>query len=523
MTELYRIDFGFSTSKRYLQAVELAKLAHRHEFEGKGRHAWHVVCFTDAQIDLMAQLYELIVDFPRRHQEDWVEVEKKLIAERYFELLELGSKTPIDPANKPSGYIRRPIKRPHDHYGALYQEIPNLITEHKYEEAVERYYETLGDRPYGELHRELIYLKRLAGMPLTGRDLVYFLSESSRSELVASNLREYCSCIDAVLATGAEADLESPLDILNRYCPTMDELIEHKEHDWHLGVWLWDGEFKRDKTPVTLDSFSTRYGKCPEGTLFHRYPDPVQHCQVVEYPQDQKYCGLWTTYSPSQYQAEIVEKGLHLKGIEAYKHRKWRRWMKHRDPDFLSVTSMQDIKKGKYGTGEVRYTGRTHTVEGNRLYEVDLLRKNIDKPQDLGNPLLERVDEILREAENLLRETHGLPRIGEGWVSEMLLYALVREVFPEAEHHSCPEWLKPQHLDVFVPSKRLAIEYQGRQHYEPIDFFGGEESFERTKALDRRKRRTCRANGVLLIPWRYDEPLTKEMLTQKLQQVGMLA
>ena len=74
-----------------------------------------------------------------------------------------------------------------------------------------------------------------------------------------------------------------------------------------------------------------------------------------------------------------------------------------------------------------------------------------------------------------------------------------------------------------MPSKRLAIEYQGRQHYEPIDFFGGEESFERTKALDRRKRRTCRANGVLLIPWRYDEPLTKEMLTQKLQQVGMLA
>ena len=523
MTELYRIDFGFSRSKRYLQAVELAKLAHGHESQGKGRDAWHVVTFTDAQTDLMAQFYDVTGNLPRRYQDDRVEIEKKLIEEGYFELLDIGGKTPIDPENKPSGYTRRPIKRPHDYYATLYQEIRELISEHKYKEAVDRYYETLGDRLYGELHSELIYLKRLAGVPLIGRDLVYFRNESSRSELITSNLHEYCSCIEAVLAQSAEAHIESPLDILTQYCPTMDELIEQRKHDWHLGVRLWDGEFMRDHTPVTLDSFSTMWDSCPEGTLFARYPDPVWHCRVLEYTQDQKYCGLWTTYSPSHYQTEIVDKGLHLKGIEAYKHREWKRWMKHLNPDFPSVTSMEGIEKGKYGTSGVRYTGRTHTIEGNRFYEIDLIRKNLEKPQDLGNPFLEHADEILRDAENLLRETHGLPRIGEGWISEMLLYSLVKEIFAEAEHHSSPEWLKPQHVDVFVPSKQLALEYQGRQHYEPVDFFGGEESFEGTKALDERKRRTCKANGVLLIPWRYDEPLTKEMLAKKLEQAGMLS
>jgi len=41
-----------------------------------------------------------------------------------------------------------------------------------YKEAVRKYYDILGDKFYGELHNELIYLKRLAKIPLVGRDLI---------------------------------------------------------------------------------------------------------------------------------------------------------------------------------------------------------------------------------------------------------------------------------------------------------------------------------------------------------------
>ena len=126
------------------------------------------------------------------------------------------------------------------------------------------------------------------------------------------------------------------------------------------------------------------------------------------------------------------------------------------------------------------------------------------------------IDEILREAENVLRENHGLPRIGEGWVEETRLFNLVREVFSDAQQHASPEWLEPQHLDVYVPSHGLAIEYQGRQHFEAVDFFGGQKAFEKTRSHDERKARKCSANRIALILWRYDESINSHILMRKL-------
>jgi len=54
-------------------------------------------------------------------------------------------------------------------------------------------------------------------------------------------------------------------------------------------------------------------------------------------------------------------------------------------------------------------------------------------------------------------------------------------------------------LDVFVPQLNLALEYHGKQHDQPIDFFGGEEGFEQRQKLDRRKRRLCKRNGIVLL------------------------
>jgi hypothetical protein len=133
------------------------------------------------------------------------------------------------------------------------------------------------------------------------------------------------------------------------------------------------------------------------------------------------------------------------------------------------------------------------------------------------NPFIEVVEDILREAENLLRENHHLPRIGEGWISEMQLYYLVKSVFPDAQHHASPEWLKPMHYDVFVPSKQLAFEYQGKQHYEPVDFFGGETAFLNTQKRDREKKDKSRSGGVALVEWRYDEPISVQILNIKLK------
>jgi hypothetical protein len=108
---------------------------------------------------------------------------------------------------------------------------------------------------------------------------------------------------------------------------------------------------------------------------------------------------------------------------------------------------------------------------------------------------------LMRRSENEVRNAHGVPAIGTGWVGESELYDLVRSAFPEhaVMRHARPDWLSPQHLDVYLPAVPLALEYQGRQHHEPVEFFGGEAAFRRQQQRDRKKREACRKARCTLI------------------------
>jgi very-short-patch-repair endonuclease len=69
-------------------------------------------------------------------------------------------------------------------------------------------------------------------------------------------------------------------------------------------------------------------------------------------------------------------------------------------------------------------------------------------------------------------------------------------------------WLGKQSLDFYLPEHNIAIEYQGRQHFEPVDKFGGKKEFEKTKNRDKRKRELCKKNGIKLLYFSFDEKIT---------------
>jgi len=108
---------------------------------------------------------------------------------------------------------------------------------------------------------------------------------------------------------------------------------------------------------------------------------------------------------------------------------------------------------------------------------------------------------LLKKAEDLYRESIGVPKIGEGWISETELYYLIADSFPEHNviQHGSPIWLGRQHLDIYFPELNIGLEYQGAQHYVAIDFFGGEEALEKTKERDKIKKQKCQDNGCHLI------------------------
>ena len=65
--------------------------------------------------------------------------------------------------------------------------------------------------------------------------------------------------------------------------------------------------------------------------------------------------------------------------------------------------------------------------------------------------------------------------------------------------HYHPNFLAGLELDFYIPDVKLAIECQGIQHYSPVDFFGGDDGFEKTVLRDKAKRELCNINNVKLI------------------------
>ena len=60
-------------------------------------------------------------------------------------------------------------------------------------------------------------------------------------------------------------------------------------------------------------------------------------------------------------------------------------------------------------------------------------------------------------------------------------------------------------FDFYIPNINLCIEFQGRQHYEAVDIFGGKEALRKQVLNDEKKRKFCKENNIKLIEIPYYE------------------
>lgn len=108
------------------------------------------------------------------------------------------------------------------------------------------------------------------------------------------------------------------------------------------------------------------------------------------------------------------------------------------------------------------------------------------------------------------------------WKSEQLVYELAKQLYPKYTvfYQYRPEYLKVANsqlsYDVYIAKKRVAIEYQGKQHFEPVEIFGGEEAFEKQKKRDELKRKLSVQNNIKLVYINYWENITPELLKEKI-------
>jgi len=66
-------------------------------------------------------------------------------------------------------------------------------------------------------------------------------------------------------------------------------------------------------------------------------------------------------------------------------------------------------------------------------------------------------------------------------------------------------------FDFYIPSINTAIEYQGIQHFEPVEYFGGENEYQVRKTCDNIKEEYCKDNNVALYFINYNENIESKL------------
>lgn len=98
-------------------------------------------------------------------------------------------------------------------------------------------------------------------------------------------------------------------------------------------------------------------------------------------------------------------------------------------------------------------------------------------------------------------------KIVANWLDEYNILYEYQKMFDDCKNiHSLS-------FDFYLPKYNICIEYNGKQHYEPVDYFGGQKTFEKQVLRDNIKREYCKNNniGLLEIPYykNIDEELNK--------------
>lgn len=111
---------------------------------------------------------------------------------------------------------------------------------------------------------------------------------------------------------------------------------------------------------------------------------------------------------------------------------------------------------------------------------------------------------------NHIRQKQGCPKCSmshlENEVMRMLSDNSINYVFQKKF-----KWMGKLSLDFFLTDYNIAIECQGKQHFIPINYFGGQDSFKSLIERDIKKQQLCKEHNIKVLYL-----LEKEIITNNI-------
>jgi len=117
---------------------------------------------------------------------------------------------------------------------------------------------------------------------------------------------------------------------------------------------------------------------------------------------------------------------------------------------------------------------------------------------------------------------HGCPVCKQSKGEEIISNYLKENNIDFKPQHTFDDCKNTQvlHFDFYLPEYNMCVEYDGIQHYKPIEHFGGEERLKYTKQNDKIKNEYCKNNNIILlrIPYTRFKNIEK-ILEQKIKKI----
>ncbi len=104
----------------------------------------------------------------------------------------------------------------------------------------------------------------------------------------------------------------------------------------------------------------------------------------------------------------------------------------------------------------------------------------------------------------MCNESNGETKV-RVYLAENNLNFLQQHRFPDCKHKL------PLPFDFYIPELNICIEFNGLQHYKPIEYFGGVKGFKERQINDKIKKGYCYDNNILLITIKYNENVTDKL------------
>lgn len=206
--------------------------------------------------------------------------------------------------------------------------------------------------------------------------------------------------------------------------------------------------------------------------------------------------------------------------------------------DRLMTSSWQDLRNYGFGLSEmnrvvdkqfidyfishrgVRYVKRLQNNLKYFSFQPELFREE----RLIKAVVKERVEAARRGAYSMIeRIEYSKPEYR--WKTEEYVYKIIKKHYKQfgVIYQHNPFFLRSSKggqmsYDIFISGLNIAVEYQGKQHFEPVAFFGGEEAFDELCLRDEEKRKISLENGVKLVYINYWETITPELVCGRIEE-----